>query len=143
MRGFDAHGRLFALTACLPEADVVDQRVGSGVNALLAFTGTPHLDAVLDEPLYQKRRLIFASAEAVEHEHQQHVELLLFGQCPDFDNSVAVIGGYLVAGHALFHAFIVEYPIVHSFDERHAFAALHGNIVSLIDLSFCRNSVQA
>lgn len=49
--GLNMDGRLFAFAGCLPEADVVQQFVYMIIEPLLAFPGTPDLDALLDKPL--------------------------------------------------------------------------------------------
>ena len=52
-RGFDA------FTGCLPVTDVIQQLVHMGIKPLLSFLGAPHLNAVFDKPLHNKRLKFF------------------------------------------------------------------------------------
>ena len=56
--GFYSNGGFFTFTSSLPKANVVDELVGSAVQTLLAFSGTPNFNAVFNKPLNQKRSFI-------------------------------------------------------------------------------------
>ena len=53
---------LDALTGCLLIADVVQELVHMGIKPLLSLGRAPYLNAILDKPLYNKRRLVVAAA---------------------------------------------------------------------------------
>lgn len=112
------------------------------VEALLTLAGAPHFNTLLDEPLDHKRCLVIASAQAVEHENQQYIELVQYGALFDFYNSIARIGADLVAGHAFFADLIDNFPVRVRSGIFPACLALHRNIV-VINLSDGGNTVKA
>ena len=67
------------------------------VDPLFTLVDTPYLNAVTDEPLDYEGRFFSSSANAVEHEHQQNIELALFGIFLDELNFITVIGADLEA----------------------------------------------
>ena len=71
---------LNALTGCLPIADAVQELVHMGIKPLLSLGRTPYLNAVLDKPLYNKRRFVVAAAQAVKHEHKENNQTFLAGR---------------------------------------------------------------
>ena len=95
--GLGTHGGFLTLTVCLPEADVVGETVDMRVDPLFTLVDTPYLNAVTDEPLDYEGRFFSSSANAVEHEHQQNIELALFGIFLDELDLVTVIGADLEA----------------------------------------------
>ena len=106
MLGTNAQRRLFALSACLPESDVVEQLVHMSVKALLSLFDAPDLNAIFNEPLHHKGRFVLTSSETVEHKHQQNIEFLGRCLCLDFRQCIAIGGSSLVAGDALFQNFV-------------------------------------
>ncbi len=106
------------------------------VNALLALAGTPDFNAMLYKPFYHIRRLAFDPAKPVEHEHQQDVKMALFGLGFEFLYGIALAGGHLGAGYALFGLFQHHAPATIS-AEFAALDLLHGDVV-MVYLSFGR-----
>ncbi|MBR5382501.1 MAG: hypothetical protein IK133_01635, partial [Clostridia bacterium] len=56
------------------------------IEPLLSLPSAPDFDALLYEPLYHKRRFVFPTAQSIEHEHQQNVELLCHGSSLDLND---------------------------------------------------------
>ena len=83
-RGFDA------FTGRLPVTDVIQQLVHMGIKPLLSFLCAPHLNAVFDKPLHNKRRFILSAPQSVKHEYQQNIKLVLQGVTLNFLNGVPV-----------------------------------------------------
>ena len=142
MLGFHTDGRLLAFAGSLPEADVVQELVDVVIEALFTFTGAPNLNALLNKPLHNKGCFIVPPANAVEHENQQHIELVHDGSLLNLHNGIPVIGAYLVTGDAFFGNLINDLPVRVG---RRIFAAsqlLHGNVI-MIHLADGRNTVEA
>ena len=83
-RGFDA------FTGCLPVTDVIQQLVHMGIKPLLSFLGAPHLNAVFDKPLHNKRRFVLSAPQSVKHKYQQNIEFVLQGITLNFLNGIPV-----------------------------------------------------
>lgn len=95
-------GGLDALARRLPVTDVIQQLVHMIIESLLAFLGTPDLNAVVDKPLHNKRRFVITASKAVEHKHKKNIKGAQ-GRFPlDLLYSVPLLSGDLEAGHALF-----------------------------------------
>ena len=142
MLGFHTDGSLFAFTRCLPETDVVQELVDVVIEALFTFTGAPDLYALLNKPLHHKGCFIIPPANTVEHENQQHIELVHDGPLLNLHNGIAVIGADLVTRDAFFGNLINDLPVRVG---RRIFAAgqlLHGDVI-MIHLADGRNTVEA
>lgn len=61
-----------------------------GVKPLLAFFYAPHFDPLTDKPLHDEGGLVLFSADAVEHENKQHVELFFDGSFLKILNGITV-----------------------------------------------------
>ena len=110
-----------------------------------AFLGAPHLDALFDEPLHHKGGLIGDAPDAVKHEHQQDVELFLFGQLLDDLQLVAVLCPDLMPGNA-FLLFLMDDGSAHFVTEGVAGFPLHGDaglvFVVVVHLFVGGNTIQ-
>ena len=139
-------GDFLAFTISLPEADVVHQSVGMGIDFLFALIDTPYLDAMLDEPLDDEGSFLCSSADSVEHKYQQDIELTLFGIFLEKLNLVTITGTDLEARDASFLFLDYDCPS-HSVTEVVAGFPLNGDIclvlLIVVDLLRGRNSVQA
>ena len=138
---FGSDRGLEALPRRLPIADVVHQLVHMVVEPLLSLLGTPHLDAVLDEPLHHKRRLILLAAQPVEHEHQQDIEFVLRRVPLDLLDSVTVFRGNLKTGNPLLRKLPGNAPALLS-GKLPAPLLLHRDVV-LLHLAFGGNPIEA
>ena len=128
---FHTNGSLLAFAGSLPEADVVQELIDVVIEALLAFSGAPNLDALLNEPLHNEGCFIIPPADAVEHENQQHVELVHDGSLLNLHDGITVIGADLVTGDAFFGNLINNLPVRVG---RRIFAAsqlLHGDVIMI------------
>ena len=130
---FGADGCLSAFTVSLPEADIIHQPVGVGINSLFALIYAPYPDTVLNEPFNHEWSFFGSSAETVEHEYQEDIKLLVFCSLPDFLQDISVICTDLEAGHASFLLFHHNDP-AHFFSEVSARFALHGDICLIITI---------
>ena len=81
---------------------MVEQFVDVIVESLLTFPGAPHFDSLLSKPLNHEGRLVIASADAVEHEYQQHIELVQNGSFLDLYDGVSGVGADLIARDTFF-----------------------------------------
>lgn len=126
--GLGADGGFQTFAGCLPIADVIHQLVHMGVEPLLTFPRTPHLNAVFHEPFHHKGRLIVPAAKTVKHEHQQDVKSASEGVLLDALDGVPVFGGDLIPGDALLKVFFYDFP-AHVVRKFTAFLLLHGNVV--------------
>ena len=88
--GSCSDGGLDALARCLPKPNVVEQLIDMGVKPLLAFFYAPHFDPLTDKPLHDEGGLVLFSADAVEHENKQHVELFFDGSFLKILNGITV-----------------------------------------------------
>ena len=140
--GAHTDGGFFAFAGCLPEPDVVEQLVHVGVEALLPLAGAPDLDALLNKPLHNERRLILTPAQAVEHENQQDVEFALDGFLLDLHNGIAVACRNFVARDAFFRDFLNDLPVRMCGGVVPAGDTLHGDVV-VIHLTNGGNTVEA
>ena len=87
-----SHGGLFVLPCCLPEPDIVHQFIAVALDTLLAFVGTPHLDAVLDKPFQYKWCFTLDAPQPVKHIHKKDIEVTLVRLTAQFLNHVPLIG---------------------------------------------------
>ncbi len=74
-----SYGCFLRLPCRLPKADVVHQLIAMCLDFLLTFVGTPHFDAMLDEPFQHKGCFAFDSSETVKHIDQQNVKFAVGG----------------------------------------------------------------
>ncbi len=112
------------------------------IKFLLSFIDAPDLNAVVGKPFQNKRRFVFDSSEAVEHENKQNIKLFIQRRFFQFLNGVPLFGGYLEAGDTFLLFFSQDSPS-HSGGEVVAGNPLHRNVVfDHIDLLCGGNPVQ-
>ena len=111
MLGANADRSLLTFAGSLPEADVVQELVHVGVEPLLTLAGRPDLDTLLHEPLHHEGRLVLPASQPVEHENEQHIELMLCCSLLDFHDSVSLIRADLIPGHSLLRDLVHDLPV--------------------------------
>lgn len=139
--GLSTNGGLDTLTGCLPVTDVVQQLVHMVVKPLLAFLGTPDLNAVVDEPFHNEGCFVIAAAKAIKHENKEDVKGVQCGFTLNLLYSVALLCGDLEAGYAFLRKFTDDVP-AHLCGELMASLLLHGDVI-FFDLLQRGNAVQA
>ena len=126
--GANADRGLFAFASSLPEAYVIGELVHMAFKPLFAFFYAPYPDALLDEPLYNKRGFAFYAAQPVKHKDQQNIKFVSHSLLLQDLNCIPILGGNLKSGYALFGKLVYEMPALLG-DVCMASLALHGDIV--------------
>ena len=105
-----------------------------GIKPLLSFLGAPHLNAVFDKPLHNKRRFILSAPQSVKHKYQQNIKLVLQSVPLNFLYGIPVLGRDLKPGNALFRKLPDNFPSGMLPNKLPARFLLHGNVI-FFDLS--------